>query len=525
MTPATSAPPVRRRLSVAGLVQGVGFRPHVARLAGALEVGGWCRNTSTGVVIEVEGDRDQVARFVERLRADLPPLARIDRLIEQDVAPQQAVDFAISPSASSAGARALVPPDTAVCDECVGEMWDVADRRHRHPFITCTNCGPRLSITREVPYDRPVTSLRDFPLCPACAAEYSDPSDRRFHAQPIGCHDCGPTVWFADPAGEVTLRREDALGAAVAALVAGKILAVKGIGGYHLVCDATSSAAVTHLRRRKSRPDKPFAVMVQDLRVAAHIVTVDGAAEVLGSPGRPIVLLPRVDSPEEGFAVAEEVAPGLGELGVMLAYAPLHHLLLADLAAATGRPSVLVVTSGNAAGEPLTYRDEDVAEMLGPLVDGILGHNREIVVPVEDSVVAWAAATGPVPIRRSRGYAPLPIALTSVLDSDPSELGSRGDAGPVVLAAGAELKNTVALAAGGQVHLSGHVGDLETLSALRAHQAVTDQLLAFHRGRPQVLVADLHPGYASSAWARRYAEELGVEVIEVQHHHAHLASL
>ena len=536
-----STPAVRRVLAVRGVVQGVGFRPHVARLAGALDLAGTCRNDTAGVRIEVEGPAAAVAAFERRLRAEAPPLARIDAVAAHDVPPCGATGFAIIASADGAGERTLVPPDTAVCADCLAELRDPADRRYRHPFITCTNCGPRLSITVDLPYDRPNTTLAGFAMCAACVAEYADPLDRRYHAQPIGCHDCGPRLWYAEPGGPArppepasrAVDGERALQMAVATLAGGGIVAVKGIGGYHLACDASNAAAVTRLRERKHRPDRPLAVLVADLVAAGRVVDLPpGAAAVLDSPQRPIVLLPaRPDAP-----VAEQIAPGLGEHGVLLAYAPVHHLLLADLAAATGRPSVLVLTSGNAAGEPLCHRDEDALERLAGIADGILGHDRPIVVPVEDSVIAWPdpnssgaagrhASCAPggadggadrgVPVRRSRGYAPLPVMLAPA-----SGVGAN-----TVLAAGAELKNTVALARDGQAFVSGHVGDLASLAAQEAHQQVTDQLLRFHRMAPALLVADRHPGYASLAWARRYAAELGVPVLEVQHHHAHLAAL
>lgn len=352
-----------------------------------------------------------------------------------------------------------------------------------------------------------------FPLCAACAAEYADPADRRYHAQPVSCHDCGPVLSFHRPGG-ATRHREDALAATVAALAAGQIVAVKGIGGYHLACDATSGAAVRRLRDRKHRPDRPFAVMVADLAAADTIIEVpDRAAAALTAPERPILLLPaRADGP-----VSADVAPGLDELGVMLAYAPLHHLLVADLAALTRRTPVLVMTSGNLAREPLSYRDADARDRLGPIADAFLSHDREIAVPVEDSVLAWpAAGEVPVPVRRSRGYAPLPVDLGA---------GAPPPGGGAVLAAGAELKNTVALAIDGRAFVSAHVGDLESLAARESHQRVTDQLLAFHRRTPALVVADRHPGYASRAWAHRYAAAHGVPVHEVQHHHAHLAAL
>ncbi len=506
----------RRRLVVRGVVQGVGFRPHVARLAADLGLTGSCRNDATGVVLEVEGDPAAVASFERRLVSDAPPLARIESVVPADVPPAGSDVFVIEQSTAGAGERTMVPPDTAVCDDCLRELGDPADRRYRHPFITCTNCGPRLTITLDLPYDRPVTTMAGFPMCPACAAEYADRTDRRYHAQPIACHDCGPTLRLDDAWGRV--EGEDALAGAVTHLQVGGIVAVKGIGGYHLACDASNPHAVARLRERKHRPDQPFAVMARDLDVAAGLVELaPDAARLLAGPERPIVLLRRRST----AGVADSVAPGLDELGVLLPYAPLHHLLFAALAdGAPGAPAVLVMTSGNQSGEPLCHRDDDAKARLGGLADAFLTHDREIAVPVEDSVVAWSDDVGPVPIRRSRGFAPLPVDLLPV--------GPSGDAparGPVVLAAGAELKNTVALVRGGRAHVSAHVGDLESLASREAHQRVTDQLLGFHRSRPDLLVADLHPGYASRAWAQQQATAFGVPLLEVQHHHAHLAAL
>jgi len=498
----------RRRIVVRGVVQGVGFRPHVLRLAEALGLAGTCRNDATSVIIEVEGVTDRVADFARRLEADAPPLARIDSVASSDLVCTGGSGFAIAHSTSSAGARTMVPPDTALCADCLRELFDPADRRHRHPFITCTNCGPRFTITLDLPYDRPATTMADFSLCQACAGEYADPRDRRHHAQPIACHDCGPTLAVTTPDGtEIASGTEASIRAAVAALRGGAIVAVKGLGGYHLACDASSGAATSGLRERKSRPDQPFAVMVADLDAAALLVEVGEAGGLLTSPERPIVLLPR----RPGAPVADCVAPGLDELGVLLPYTPLHHLLFADLPdGSPGAPAVLVMTSGNLSGEPLCFDDADARARLGRIADVFLSHDREIAVPCEDSVVAWHEG-GAVPLRRSRGYAPLPVPL--------------GEATGVVLAAGAEIKNTFALAREGRAFLSAHLGDLGSLESRTAYERSTAQLLRFHRAAPEMVVADLHPAYASRAWARSFADDLGVPFVGVQHHHAHLASL
>lgn len=506
--PMTSAARLRRRLVVRGVVQGVGFRPHVVRLAESLDLAGTCRNDATSVIIEVEGAPERVAEFARRLEAQAPPLARILSVDTLDLAPSGQTGFAITGSTSSAGARTLVPPDTAVCADCLHELSDPADRRFRHPFITCTNCGPRFTITRDLPYDRPATTMAGFAMCGPCAAEYADPRDRRYHAQPIACHDCGPTLRVVTPGGaEIASGTEASLLATVAALRGGAVVAIKGVGGYHLACDASSRTAATELRHRKQRPDQPFALMVRDLDTALSLVHVGAATSLLTSPERPIVLLPRLS----GAPVADCVAPGLDELGVLLPYAPLHHLLFADLPdGSPGAPEVLVMTSGNLSGEPLCFDDADALSRLGRIADVFLTHDREIAVPCEDSVVGWHDGDV-LPIRRSRGFAPLPVPL--------------GGGTGTVLATGAEIKNTFALARDGLAFVSAHIGDLGTLESRTAYQRATAQLLRFHRSSPDLVVADLHPGYASRSWAQSFADDLGVPLYDVQHHHAHLASL
>jgi hydrogenase maturation protein HypF len=491
----------RRRLVVQGVVQGVGFRPYVARLAVDLGLGGRCRNDSTCVVVEVEGAAEAVGRFAVRLVEEAPPLARIMRLTSSPLPTTGDEVFAIEHSSSGNGARTMVPPDAATCADCVRELFDPADRRYRHPFITCTSCGPRFTITEDLPYDRAATTMRGFAMCEACAREYADPADRRHHAQPIACHDCGPTLAMSRADGtRLAAGTEPVLAAAADVLAAGEILAVKGLGGYHLVCDATSDTAVARLRRRKQRPDRPFALMGGDLDVLGRLVEVpDGAVPALTGPEHAIVLLPRLP----GAPVSDEVAPGLRELGVMLPYTPLHHLLLA-------RGEVLVMTSGNLAGEPLCFDDEDARRRLASVADVFVTHDRPIAVPCEDSVVAWSPTDGLVPVRRSRGQVPVPVPVP----------GDR-----VVLAAGAEVKNTVALARDGLAFLSAHLGDLGTLEGRRAQDLAADQLVHFHRRVPELVVADAHPGYGSRAWAAQRAADLGVPLQLVQHHHAHLAAL
>ncbi len=504
-------PRARVEIVVTGLVQGVGMRPFLARLAGELGLSGQCSNTSSSVHVDVEGDPDAVACFTERLRADAPPLAVIDTVHVTPLRPTGATGFTIVSSEADAGQRTLVAADTAPCADCLRELADPADRRYRHPFITCTNCGPRFTITLDLPYDRPATTMAGFPLCPACAAEYTDPLDRRYHAQPIACHDCGPTLAARTPDGAVLAGAADAaLALARRALAGGRVVAVKGIGGYHLACDAGNPGAVTRLRERKHRPDQPFAVLAADLDTARSVAQVgEGAARLLSGPARPIVLLPRrrPSSP----LVCEQVAPGLDDLGVLLPYTPVHVLLMEEGEV----PPVLVLTSGNRSGEPLCVDDDEALRRLGDIADLFLTHDRPIAVPCEDSVMALDAEDRPVPVRRSRGYAPLPVRLA----------GSGEHRGGAVLAAGAELKNTFTLVRDGLGFVSAHVGDLGSLESQAAHRSALAQAERFHRAPPQLVVADLHPAYASRAWARARSAALEVPLLDVQHHHAHLAAL
>ncbi|MCV7358264.1 carbamoyltransferase HypF [Mycolicibacterium fluoranthenivorans] len=495
----------RRRLSIRvhGVVQGVGFRPFVYTTAAALGLAGSVRNDSSGAIIEIEGDATDVAGFLTMLQDRPPPLAVIEAVRTQDLPPRGGTGFTIADTTHSDGGRTLASPDVAICDECVAEQRDPTDRRYRHAFVNCTNCGPRFTITASLPYDRAATTMATFPMCGACAREYADPADRRFHAQPICCPDCGPTPTFRDHDGHRT-PGEDGLRRARDLLRRGGILAVKGIGGYHLACDAADSAAVTELRIRKRRGDKPFAVMVAGLATAHTIAEVNLPAErVLTSPQRPIVLLPR----RPGGPVAGAVAPQLPDLGVMLAYTPLHTLLF-GLPGDEPGPTALVMTSGNLGGEPICFTDDDAVDRLGPLADGWLMHDRAILAPCDDSVVR-VCARRQIPIRRSRGYAPLPVALPAPV--------------PPTLAVGADLKNTMAVAAGKYAWLSQHIGDMDDLATLSAFDSARHHLQALTGVTPEILVADAHPGYRSTAWARRNAA--GRPVRSVQHHHAHIAAV
>ena len=487
----------RQRLRVQGVVQGVGFRPFVYGLAARYGLAGFVGNNSAGVFIEIEGLPPALEAFAAALRAEMPPLAHIEAVTCEELAPRGDSGFTIVHSEAQAGALTLVSPDIAVCAECLRELFDPANRRYRYPFINCTHCGPRYTIIRGLPYDRPQTTMAGFPLCPACQREYDNPLDRRFHAQPIACPVCGPQVWL-EVGGERLSERDDAITAAQARLAAGEVLAIKGIGGFHLACDATNDDAVLRLRERKGRAGKPFAVMVRDIAEARAIASVNEAeAELLASRARPIVLLEARPG-----VVSAQVAPGLRQIGVMLAYAPLHYLLLA------GRP--LVMTSGNWSGEPITYTDEAARERLAPLADAFLMHDRPIEQPCDDSALRVFRGAA-LPIRRSRGYAPFPVHLPRNM--------------PPLLAVGGELKNTFCLAAADHAFLSPHIGDLETLESVEALERAVRHFERLYAITPQRIVCDLHPGYASSRWAEREAARRGVPLVKVQHHHAHIAGL
>lgn len=495
----TGAAVVRRRIDVRGVVQGVGFRPFIVRLADDLGLSGSVGNDATSVFVEVEGQEHAVDEFMRRVVADAPPLARVVAVSAVELSPLGVDGFAIVPSRQSHGDRTLVPPDVATCEDCLAELGDPSDRRYRHPFITCTNCGPRFTIIEDLPYDRPATTMRDFEMCAPCAQEYRNPVDRRYHAQPIGCHECGPQLWWQAGA-DLVEDTEAALAEAISRLGLGEIVAIKGIGGFHLACDATNEAAVARLRERKHRPMKPFALMARDLLTASGIVELDSAtADLLCQPARPIVLVQRVAEAR----VAPAVAPGLDELGVMLPYTPLHSLLLEEV-------PVLVMTSGNLSDEPLCYDNDDALSRLGTMADGFLMHDRRIAVPCEDSVVTVVDGQE-LPIRRSRGYAPLPVLLDC--------------AGPSVLAVGAEIKNTFVLTRGDLAFCSAHLGDMGHLESQVAFERSVAQLKALHGVDPELLVADEHPGYLTRAWAERASAASGTPLTTVQHHHAHLASL
>ncbi len=487
----------RERLTVEGTVQGVGLRPFVFRLAQELGLTGYVQNTPAGVVIEIEGGDTSLAAFKKALQERKPPQARFLKFDNTPLTANGGQDFIIRPSETGEETTALMLPDLAVCDDCLREMNDPSDRRYRYPFINCTNCGPRFSIITALPYDRPNTTMAEFEMCEACRHEYENPEDRRHHAQPIACPDCGPQLELRDAKGRTTARRDEALMKAAQAVRDGKILALKGLGGFHLLCDARNAEAVAALRRRKVRPVKPFAVMYPSLNMAqAGRMILPKERKLLSSATAPIVLLPGNTLP----AVAENVAPGNPNLGVMLPYTPLHHLLLSEL----GFP--VVATSGNRADEPICTDEDEAVDALSGIADIFLVHDRPISGRCDDSIVRVMRGRARV-LRRARGYAPLPVVVTHSF------------AAPV-LAVGGHLKNTVALAVRNRVFLSPHIGDLDTPEACTAHHAAADLLCRLYKAEPQTVVHDLHPDYGST----RMAAERGGNAVAVQHHHAHALS-
>lgn len=485
-----------------GIVQGVGFRPFVYTLAGHHGLTGSVWNDAEGVQIQVEGEPAALDAFLRDLGRP-PPLARIETLTWQRIEPRGDTAFCIEESRATGQCQALVAPDVATCAECLAELFDPCDRRYRYPFINCTNCGPRFTITRAVPYDRASTTMAVFPMCAACRREYEDPSHRRFHAQPNACPECGPSVRLTDASGNsIDLGSRDAITVAADLLKAGAVLALKGLGGYHLACDPGHGRVVASLRGRKVRQGKPFALMARDLEQVRSLCLVTAEeAELLAAPERPIVLLRRRE--DSTIPIDPQVAPRQKTLGVMLAYTPLHHLLLAD----AGIP--LVMTSGNRSDEPIAYRDEDASEQLGGIADYVLTHNRPIHIRCDDSVERHAAGD-PFPIRRSRGRAPAPLQLDFTFRQP-------------TLACGGELKNTFCLGRGNTAILSHHIGDLENYETLRSYIEGVEHFSRVFDVTPELAVYDLHPEYLSTKYAHDLEED-GLPAIGVQHHHAHIGS-
>ena len=500
---APARPVERLRLEVGGAVQGVGFRPFVYRLAHRFGLAGWITNDPAGVTIEVEGDGDAVAGFADALRSQAPPLARIHEVVTGPAPAEGATSFVIRTSRLDGARTAVLLPDVATCEECMADVRGGDPRRAGYAFTNCTNCGPRFSIIESLPYDRPGTTMAAFAMCPACAGEYHDPADRRFHAQPTACTVCGPRLALRDAHG-VTVPADDPIAAVAAALRRGAIVAVKGIGGFHLMADATDAVAIARLRERKGRPTKPLAVMAASVAEARRFVTVtDAAAQLLESPESPIVLLPRAVAGEGAAPLPDGIAPGNPTVGVMLPATPLHHLLLA----AFGGP--VVATSGNLSEEPICIDDGEAVKRLAGIADLFLVHDRPIARHVDDSV-ADIHDGGPRLLRRARGYAPLPVRHRESL--------------PPILAAGAHMKNAVGLSRGASLFLSQHIGDLDAAESRHAFERVAADFLRLYDVQPVAIAHDAHPDYASTVWALETARRMGIPAIPVQHHHAHLAS-
>jgi len=487
---------IRRHFSIGGIVQGVGFRPFLHRLAHDFTLTGWAHNTPAGVELEFQGAADAMATISNKITTQAPPLAVIDSIIETELATIDEHSFSII--ASTEGVSDVqIAPDSTLCDDCLRELFDPADRRYHYPFITCTNCGPRYSIITGTPYDRPKTTMSGFPLCPRCQQEYDDPSDRRFHAQPLACPVCGPHVTLQDESGHAVAEGSEAMSQAIKLLSEGAILAVKGIGGYHLAVDACNADAVRHVRTRKRRDEKPFAVMTVDLETARRLCNFDELEErLLLSPESPIVILRKTpDCP-----VAEEIAPGNGWLGVMLPYTPIHHLLLKG-----GGFTALVMTSANRSDEPIVHENGEALQQLSGIADYYLTHDRPIHTRCDDSVIRVFQGR-PLFYRRSRGYVPRAIRLPFSVRP--------------LLAVGSEMKNAICLASGDKAFLSQHIGDLKNDSICDSFCHSIEHLGALLRITPESIACDQHPDYLSSV----YAAESGLPVDSVQHHHAHLAA-
>lgn len=506
-----------RRIHITGVVQGVGFRPFVYQLATRANLRGWVANMSSGVDIEIEGDIVALDAFTRTLADEKPPLARIDSIQSQDIpsnGQEHFVGFEIRASVPQAGAFQPIAPDISICPDCLRELFDPNDRRYRYPFINCTNCGPRFTIIRDIPYDRPLTTMRDFVMCEDCAREYHDPLNRRFHAQPVACAKCGPRIWLESNSqiairnGELGIANDAAIDETRRLLGEGQIVAVKGLGGFHLACDATNDDAVRTLRERKGRVDKPFALMANDIAAIEKFCYVSDAERVLlESRERPIVLLRR--RPDAN--ISESVAPQNDFLGVMLPYTPLHFLLLDSGASPVSRHSLLalVMTSGNSSEEPIAIDNADARERLANLADYFLFHDRDIETRVDDSVVR-VFQDRDLPIRRSRGYAPYPVKLPFATRP--------------TLAVGAELKNTFCVTRELYAFLSQHIGDLENFSTLQSFEQQIDHFKRLFRIEPEIIACDLHPEYLSTKYARALTSTLQFPISSIQHHHAHIAA-
>lgn len=491
------------RIVVRGIVQGVGFRPFVYSTAVSNQLTGWVKNTSRGVEIELNGEPGKLEIFLDVLQHQAPPLSRIDAIHTTPVPVNGYKDFKILTSEAHADEYVPISPDMSICSDCRRELFDPSDRRYRYPFINCTNCGPRFSIIRDIPYDRPNTTMAEFEMCSECSHEYENPLDRRFHAQPTACPVCGPQVWFTD-GNQRLVERDDAIHIAREWLKAGRIIAIKGLGGYHLACDAENENAVRELRSRKRRSDKPFALMAFDTEsIHQHCQISLEEKSLLESPQHPIVLLKK----DGRTTVVEEVAPKQNRLGFMLPYTPLHLLLLEP---EPGFPQVLVMTSGNMSEEPIAYQDPDAMNRLSPIADGFLLHDRPIHMRVDDSVVTTHRGQL-YPVRRSRGYAPGSIPLPILPPG-------------MILGCGAELKNTFCLNRDQYAFLGHHIGDLENIETLQSFETGIEHYQRLFRIRPEFIAADLHPDYLATRYGQNLASEKHLPFVQVQHHHAHLAA-
>lgn len=482
------------------MVQGVGFRPFVYQLADRYRLSGYIVNTPAGVTLEVEGEQNTIEAFMGSLQSELPPLARLDTLSSESSAYVGYTEFQILQSERQSAKTALVSPDIAVCEKCLQEMHDPANRRYRYPFINCTDCGPRYSIIETLPYDRPNTSMHSFAMCEACRQEYTDPTDRRFHAQPISCPDCGPGLCLLDAEGKVIAQWEKALADTVTAIKNGSIVALKGLGGFHLLCDATDTQAVEKLRQRKQRPAKPFAVMFPDMeRLKANANISRKESELIASKERPIVIVPK----SLQCTISDLVAPGIDRIGVFLPYTPLHHLLLQE----SGVP--LVATSANLSEEPIIRNSSELLEKLGSVVDHVLDHDRAILNANDDSVLQMAGEEK-ITLRLARGYAPKSIKLPFKSEKK-------------ILAVGANQKNSIALVFDDTLILSPYIGDLNSLEAFGYFERTLDSFKRFYAFEPEVIVCDKHPEYMTTKWAKQFkSDHPECQVIELQHHYAHL---
>ncbi len=504
------------RVQINGIVQGVGFRPFVFGLADRFKINGWVRNTSGGVDIEVSGPKEVLDQFIISLENEAPPLAHIDSIRFEEIKVDHFNSFQILQSQVVKGGFQPISPDVSICEDCLSELFDPPDRRFRYPFINCTNCGPRFTIIKDIPYDRPKTTMAGFSLCPSCQKEYNDPLDRRFHAQPVACPICGPQVWLefaAKNSGEPAAVEDAAILETQELLADGKIVAIKGLGGFHLACDGSNSAAVQRLRDRKGRPDKPMAVMMPNLdTIREHCLLSDKEASLLTSVQRPILLLEK----KTNSSLPEEIAPGQNTLGVMLPYTPLHYLLFSQMEHfPDSQYSVLVMTSANFSGNPILTDNQTVRDFLKNIADAYLFHNRDIHIHCDDTVTRVPSKladeiTDSYPSRRSRGYSPHPIKLPQKSSS--------------ILGVGGELKNTFCLTKEDYGFLSQHIGDLKNFETLTSFERSITHFEGLFRITPELIIYDLHPDYLSTRYALDRGANAGIPAVPVQHHHAHIAS-